>query len=153
MTATSRQIFQFCVRRAVTYCAAYCAAQPLNAHARGGRLARGRRRPRPSGWRCGQRRPGGFGVPGGGEASAGGLPGGGVLEDQILGDLAPAQRQELGELILIRFAGDVAADDDMRGDALVPYRARDDQALDIEQGIWQQATEPLEPAAQVCLAR
>jgi hypothetical protein len=37
--------------------------------------------------------------PGSGIAAAGGFPGGGVLEDQILGDLAPAQRQEVGELV------------------------------------------------------
>ena len=91
-------------------------------------------------------------MPGGDEAAAGGLPGGGVLEDQVLQDLAPAQRQELGELVLIRLAGDAAADDDMRGDALVPYRASNDQALDIEPGVRQQALEPLEPAPQVCLA-
>src|SRR5262249_13462150 len=99
-----------------------------------------RRQPRSSGWFCGhQWRPGGFEVPGSGKAGAGGLPSSGVLEDQILDDLAPAQRQELGELVLIRLAGDAAADDDMRGDALVPHRAPDDQALDIEQRFRQQA--------------
>jgi hypothetical protein len=85
-------------------------------------------------------------VPGSSKAAAGGLPGGGVLEDQIFADLAPAQRQELSELVLIRLAGDAAADDDMRGDALAPYRAPDDQALDIERWVRQQAPEPLEPA-------
>src|SRR5215469_5331259 len=94
----------------------------------------------------GQWRPGGFDVPGTGKAAAGGLPGGGVLEDQILKDLAPAERQELRELVLIRLAGDTAADDDVRGDALIPYRARDNQALDIEQRVRQQAPEPLEPS-------
>src|SRR5499427_1570847 len=106
-----------------------------------------------SGWCGGEWGLGGFGMPGGGKAAAGGLPGGGVLEDQVLGDLAPAQRQELGELVLIRLAGDAAADDDMRGDALVPCRACDDQALDVEHWVRQQAPEPLEPAPQVCLAR
>ena len=40
----------------------------------------------------------------------------------------------------------------MRGDALVPYRASDDQAPDIERWVRQQPPEPLEPAQQVCLA-
>src|SRR6516162_10630707 len=102
--------------------------------------------PRPSGWLCGQRRPGGFDVPGSGKAAAGGLPGGGVLEDQILADLGPAEREELSELVLIRFAVDAAADDDVRGDALIPCRALDDQALDFERWVRQQAPEPLEPA-------
>ena len=70
--------------------------------------------------RWGQRRLGGFGVPGGGQAAARGFPGGGVLEDQIFDDLAPAQRQEVGELVLVRCTGDSAADDHMCGDALVP---------------------------------
>ena len=100
-----------------------------------------------------QWRPDGFEVPGSGEAAAGGLPGGGVLEDQVLGDLAPAQRPELGELVLTRLAGEAAADDDVRGDALVPYRAPDNQAPDVERRVGQQPPEPLEPAPQVGLAR
>ena len=49
-------------------------------------------------------------------------------------------------------AGDAAADDDVRGDALVPYRAPDNQAPDVERRVGQQPPEPLEPAPQVCLA-
>jgi len=75
MIAMSRRIFRFCTRLAVTY----CAVPALNSHVRGRRLARGRRRPRPSGWLCGQRGSGGLDGPGSGEATAGGLPGGSVL--------------------------------------------------------------------------
>ena len=57
-----------------------------------------------------------------------------VKSDQILADLAPAQRQELGELVLIRIAGDAAADDDVRGEALVPYRAPADRTASLTSG-------------------
>src|SRR5215471_11419 len=106
-----------------------------------------------SGWCGGEWGLGGFGNPGGGKAAAGGFPGGGVLEDQILDDLAPAQPQELGELVLVRFAGDAATDDHVGGDALVPYRAAGDEAEHLELRIGQQAAEPLEPAEQVRPAR
>src|SRR5262252_3035237 len=106
-----------------------------------------------SGWCGGEWGLGGFGNPGGGEAAAGGVPGGSVLKDQILGDLAPAQRQELGELVLVRFAGDAAAYDHMGRDALIPYRAAHDKAENLELRIGQQAAEPLEPAKQACPAR
>lgn len=66
------------------------------------------------------------------------FPGGSVPEDQIFGHLAPAEHQDLRELVLVRFAGDAAADDYMGGDALGPYRSRDDQADNVELGIWQQ---------------
>src|SRR6516225_10518164 len=110
--------------------------------ASGSHLTGPSRAPQAGSW--GQWRLSGFDVPGSGKAAAGGLPGGGVLEDQILEDLAPAERQELSELVLIRFAVDAAADDDVRGDALIPYRASDDQALDFERWVRQQAPEPLE---------
>lgn len=67
--------------------------------------------------------------------------------------LAPAEHQELGKLVLVRFAADAAADDYMGGDALGPYRSRDDQADNVELGIWQQTPEPFEPAEDVCPAR
>jgi hypothetical protein len=85
----------------------------------------------------------------GGQPPAGALPHLGALEDQVLAHLSPAQREEVRELVLVWLAVDRAVDDDVRCQTLVPRRAADEQALDLESWVWQQAPEALEPAADV----
>src|SRR3954451_4735579 len=90
-----------------------------------------------------------LGIPGGGQAVQGLLQYGGVLQRPDLGDLAPADPEELVNDVVVPGAVDDADVDGYRGgDPGVPRPAGDQDVLDLEAGVRQQPETAFPPPAQ-----